>query len=51
MIIISSTTVTTEFIQFSGQQSIRASIILDGIEDRYPIDCDGDRAAKEIVFG
>ena len=51
VVVVGSPAVTTEIIQFAGQQRVSFTVILDGIENRDAIDSDGDSATEEVGFG
>ena len=51
MVVVRSTTVATEFIQFTCKQSICPAIVFDRIKDRDTIGRQGDGTTKKMRFG
>ena len=50
MVIVRSTTVTSEIIELTSQQCIRLSVVLNGIEDRHTVNSNRDGTSKEVVL-
>ncbi|GEM_PF-4545308 len=48
VVVVSSTTVATPLIQFSGQECVRSAIVLDRVEDRHTVGGQSDRTTKEM---
>ena len=50
VIVVGPTTMPTPPVEFTCQQRVGLTIILDGVEDWYTVDRQGNSAAKEMFF-
>ena len=51
VIVVGSSAVPAPLVQLSCDEGISPPVVLDRIEDRYPVDRQSDRAAKEVILG